>query len=217
MISALRIARSARLRVKRHSPGHNGELTTIARIDPAHGGTTAFPEVDVPDVDAWCGSIAEEFGLLVAPGNACFGVPGRVRINLGLRPKQGHRRFPCWHRRSRSFIEGQPPAGWQGNDELATGAIVGRSEAAAARESALTIETRESRTMQRTIDLPITVIATDRAGMESGLDEAVAVARTRALHEGRQGILVTRHDYYAFTVGLSDDVPFGLTREYQNW
>lgn len=94
---------------------------------------------------------------------------------------------------------------------------MGRSEAAAARESALTIETRESRTMQRTIDLPITVIATDRAGMESGLDEAVAVARTRALHEGRQGILVTRHDYYAFTVGLSDDVPFNLTREYQNW
>jgi hypothetical protein len=81
----------------------------------------------------------------------------------------------------------------------------------------LTIETRESRTMQRTIDLPITVIATDRAGMERGLDEAAAVARTRALHEGRQGILVTRHDYYAFTVDLSDDVPFGLTREHQNW
>lgn len=81
----------------------------------------------------------------------------------------------------------------------------------------LTIETRESWTMQRTIDLPITVIATDRAGMERGLDHAVAVARARALHEGRQGILVTRHDYNAFTVDLSDAVPFGLTREHQDW
>ncbi|NHW49222.1 hypothetical protein HAV21_20395 [Paenarthrobacter sp. MSM-2-10-13] len=67
------------------------------------------------------------------------------------------------------------------------------------------------------MDLPITVIATDRAGMERGLDEAVAVARTRALHQGRQGILVTRHDYKSFTVALSDAVPFGLTREHQNW
>ena len=71
--------------------------------------------------------------------------------------------------------------------------------------------------MQRTIDLPIPVFATDRAGMERGLDEAVAVARARAMHEGRQGILVTRHDYKSFTVALTDAVPFSLTHEHQNW
>lgn len=64
------------------------------RLTVPDGGTTVFPEVDVPDVDAWCGSLAEEFGLLVAPGNACFGVPGRVRINLGLRPQTRVQAFP---------------------------------------------------------------------------------------------------------------------------
>ncbi|MET4620672.1 aspartate/methionine/tyrosine aminotransferase [Arthrobacter sp. 2762] len=64
------------------------------RLTVPDGGTTVFPEVDAPDVDAWCGSIAEEFGLLVAPGNACFGVPGRVRINLGLRPETRAQAFP---------------------------------------------------------------------------------------------------------------------------
>lgn len=71
--------------------------------------------------------------------------------------------------------------------------------------------------METTIDLPITVIASDRAGMERGLDEAVTVARGRALHQGRQGILVTRHAYDSFTVDLSDVVPFGLIREHQDW
>jgi hypothetical protein len=71
--------------------------------------------------------------------------------------------------------------------------------------------------MQTTIDLPITVTATDRAGMERLLDEAVAAAKARACHEGRQGILVTRQDYGTFKVDLSDAVPFGLTREHQDW
>jgi hypothetical protein len=71
--------------------------------------------------------------------------------------------------------------------------------------------------MQTTVDLAITITATDRASMEHQLDEAVAVAMTRAMHEGRQGILVTQHGNDSFTVNLSDAVPFGLTREHQEW
>ncbi|MDD1475390.1 MULTISPECIES: hypothetical protein [Micrococcaceae] len=71
--------------------------------------------------------------------------------------------------------------------------------------------------MKPTIDLPIAFTATDRTGMERQLDEAVSVARTLAMHEGRLGILVTRHDCDSFTVDLSDAVPFGLTLEHQDW
>jgi hypothetical protein len=53
--------------------------------------------------------------------------------------------------------------------------------------------------------------------MEDQLEEAVAEARTRAMQEGRQGILVTRRSYNSFTVALSDAVPFGLTHEHQEW
>jgi hypothetical protein len=71
--------------------------------------------------------------------------------------------------------------------------------------------------MQTTVDLPIVVTATDRASMERQLDEAVGAALTQAIHEGRQGILVTQHDHASFTVDLSDAVPFGLTRELREW
>lgn len=42
--------------------------------------------------------------------------------------------------------------------------------------------------MQRTINLPITVIATDRAGMERGLGEAVAVARSAGNGQCMKGV-----------------------------
>jgi ribose 5-phosphate isomerase len=71
--------------------------------------------------------------------------------------------------------------------------------------------------MKTAVNLPIAITATDRASMERQLDEAVAVAMTRAMHQGRQGILVTQHNNDSFTVDLSDVVPFGLTREYQEW
>lgn len=71
--------------------------------------------------------------------------------------------------------------------------------------------------MQTTVELPIAVTATDRISMERRLDEAVSLALTRAMSEGRQGILVTQHNHVSFTVDLSDEVPFGLTREYQAW
>lgn len=53
--------------------------------------------------------------------------------------------------------------------------------------------------------------------MERRFDEAVIVAKARAFHGGRQGILVTRQVYGTFKVELSDAVPFGLTREHQDW
>ena len=68
-----------------------------------------------------------------------------------------------------------------------------------------------------THELPIKITATDRAGMERDLDEAVNLAIGLAAKEGRQGVLVTRHDYVSFTVNLCDSVPFGLTRERQDW
>lgn len=52
------------------------------RLELPEGGTLAFPAVPVEDVDAWCTRLALEYGLLVAPGPACFGIPGRVRLNL---------------------------------------------------------------------------------------------------------------------------------------
>ncbi|MFE4229999.1 hypothetical protein ACFRJ8_19170 [Arthrobacter sp. NPDC056886] len=71
--------------------------------------------------------------------------------------------------------------------------------------------------MGNTVDLTITVTVTDRASMEHQLDEAVAVAMTRALIELRHGILVTRHSPGSMTVGLSEAMRFGLTREHQDW
>lgn len=66
-------------------------------------------------------------------------------------------------------------------------------------------------------DFTISITATDRAGMERQLEEAVAHAKALALQERRQGILVTRTSPNSFTVALSDMVPFGLTREHQEW
>lgn len=68
-----------------------------------------------------------------------------------------------------------------------------------------------------TPDLTLTVTVTDRASMDRQLDEAVTVARARAMRERCRGILVTRHGHDSFTVALSDTVPFGLTRERQDW
>ncbi len=52
------------------------------RLEVPDGGSLAFPSIPVDDVDAWCTRLALEHGLLVAPGPACFGIPGRVRLNL---------------------------------------------------------------------------------------------------------------------------------------
>jgi aspartate/methionine/tyrosine aminotransferase len=76
------------------------ELSTLCdRHDGIHlampdGGIAAFPSLDVPDVDNWCARVVERYGILIAPGNACFGVPGRVRLNLGLDPAERAEAFP---------------------------------------------------------------------------------------------------------------------------
>ncbi|WAH97297.1 hypothetical protein [Arthrobacter sp. MMS18-M83] len=66
-------------------------------------------------------------------------------------------------------------------------------------------------------EMTLTVTVTDRANMDRQLDEAVTITRARAMLERRRGILVSRDGRDSFTVALSDSVPFGLTRERQNW
>lgn len=75
----------------------------------------------------------------------------------------------------------------------------------------------ERNQMNETSEVRLTITATDRKSLDRQLDAAVAIAREQAMPEGRRGILVTRHGPDAFTVALSDDVPFGLTREQQDW
>lgn len=66
-------------------------------------------------------------------------------------------------------------------------------------------------------DLAITLMVADRAAMYHQLEAAVGVMQARAMTQGRGGILVTRHGYNIFSVNLSDTVPFGLTREHDDW
>jgi hypothetical protein len=51
--------------------------------------------------------------------------------------------------------------------------------------------------------------------IEGDLNAAVELAQQQALNEGRPGILVTRHGPASFTVAVSADVPFGITREHE--
>ena len=69
----------------------------------------------------------------------------------------------------------------------------------------------------RPAEISIAVTAKSRATMDRDLDAAVDVAMTEALRHARQGILVIRHGPHSFTVSLSDAVPFGQTRERQDW
>lgn len=54
------------------------------RFSLPDGATVSFPEIDGVQVDAWCEQLVADFGLLLAPGNACFGIEGHVRINLAV-------------------------------------------------------------------------------------------------------------------------------------
>jgi hypothetical protein len=49
--------------------------------------------------------------------------------------------------------------------------------------------------------------------IEEHLNRAVELARQRAEEEGRHGVLVTRHGPASFTVAVSADVTYGITRE----
>ncbi|WP_248760962.1 hypothetical protein [Pseudarthrobacter sp. SSS035] len=63
----------------------------------------------------------------------------------------------------------------------------------------------------------MTLTITDRASMDRQLDAAVAFALPSALSSKRHGILVTRHSKAKFTVALSEAVPYGQTKERDDW
>lgn len=55
------------------------------------------------------------------------------------------------------------------------------------------------------------VFVTDPGQLDEVLDRAEAVLRQ--IPQRYAGILVTRHDFFRYTLALSDTVPFGETRE----
>lgn len=57
---------------------------------------------------------------------------------------------------------------------------------------------------------PITIKVEDVTSRDRLLDQTTSLLRERATD---WGILVTRVDFTKFTIALSPDVPFGLTRE----
>lgn len=66
-------------------------------------------------------------------------------------------------------------------------------------------------------DHAIRIVVTNNHAAEAELNDAVNRIRERAMKERRRGILVTHESPGQFTVALSDDVPFGLTKEMQAW
>ncbi|MFC0488618.1 hypothetical protein [Sinomonas atrocyanea] len=56
-----------------------------------------------------------------------------------------------------------------------------------------------------------------RRNMEYELEQAVRTLRERAEQIKDRGILVTRRSPQDFTIELHPDVPYGLTKELQNW
>jgi hypothetical protein len=61
--------------------------------------------------------------------------------------------------------------------------------------------------------LAINVRAATRKDRDERLEAAVKKLQEAAMTHGKHGILVTRHEPGVYTVALSEDVPFGITRE----
>ncbi|WP_159825963.1 hypothetical protein [Arthrobacter sp. 9AX] len=53
--------------------------------------------------------------------------------------------------------------------------------------------------------------------VNENLNAAVELAQQDAIGEGKHGVLVTRHGHASFTVAVSGDVPYGITRECEHW
>ncbi|GAA1767401.1 hypothetical protein GCM10009712_14560 [Pseudarthrobacter sulfonivorans] len=66
--------------------------------------------------------------------------------------------------------------------------------------------------MQSTI-APVEINVTSLKSLEERLEAAVSHLQEAAMLTGRHGILVTRNRAGSYTAALSDQVPFGMTRE----
>lgn len=60
----------------------------------------------------------------------------------------------------------------------------------------------------------VTVVVLDHSNLDRQLNAAIDLAKAEAKHEGRCGILVIRQSPGTFTIELSDDVPYGVTKEH---
>ena len=59
----------------------------------------------------------------------------------------------------------------------------------------------------------IDIQVTSRPALDQQLDDAVRTLQELAMQYGTHGILITRHAPDRYTAALSDQVPFGTTRE----
>ncbi|MGO4145725.1 hypothetical protein AB4Y77_11615 [Paenarthrobacter sp. YAF11_1] len=59
----------------------------------------------------------------------------------------------------------------------------------------------------------IEIIVHSRSALDKRLDDAVKALQEQALLGRTSGILLTRHSHQRYTAELSENVPFGLTRE----
>ena len=59
----------------------------------------------------------------------------------------------------------------------------------------------------------IDIQVTSRPALDQQLDDAVRALQEVAMQSGTHGILITRHAPDRYTAALSDQVPFGTTRE----
>ena len=64
-------------------------------------------------------------------------------------------------------------------------------------------------TNTQTIDIHVE----SRSVLDERLDDAVRGLQQLAMETGTHGILLTRHEPGHYTAALSDQVPFGMTRE----
>jgi hypothetical protein len=56
-----------------------------------------------------------------------------------------------------------------------------------------------------------------RTEINDDISAAVEMVRDYSMTEGWQGILVTRHERFLYTVNLSFEVPYGITAERDLW
>jgi hypothetical protein len=73
---------------------------------------------------------------------------------------------------------------------------------------------QNSRMIKTTVTGNIFLVSGDQPQViEVDLNAAVDLARQLAMKQGRHGILITRHTPASFTVAVSPEVPYGVTRE----